>query len=299
MNRTLLILSGALLVGGFFSFWLYQQQFRADETGGAMVPVVAAAIDIDLGVPVRAEWLTTKEIPQSYIEDRHLRGSAMRDLVGLPLAQSVHAGEAILRTDLSTLSDSRRTLSGTVPQGQRATTIMVRPTSTFGGLLRPGDRVDVLLTVGSRELPDTWRQVVILENILVLALGQEFEVREAVGSVTGRGDSQEVRFGRATNITLQVTVEQGGIITIARQRGSMSLLLRNPNDIRVDTQHPDILAADILDPARRARFLRRTVAVAAPVAPPAEGAVDAYGEPVGPAAAPTAPPPTAPTPPAQ
>lgn len=290
MNRTLLILSGALLVGGFFVFWLYQQQFRADETGGTMVPVVAAAIDIQLGVPVRAEWLTTKDIPQSYVEERHLRGSSMRDLVGLPLAQSVRGGEAILRTDLSTLSDARRTLSGTIPQGQRATTIMVRPTSTFGGLLRPGDRVDVLLTVGDRERPDTWRQVVILENILVLALGQEFEVRETAGSVTGRGDSQEVRFGRATNITLQVTVEQSGIITIARQRGSMSLLLRNPNDIRVDTTHPDILAADILEPARRARFLRRTIAVAAPtpVTPT---------DPTDPTATPTEP--AAPTPPVQ
>lgn len=283
MNRTLLMLSGGLLVGGFFVFWLYQQQFRADETGGTMIPVVAALVDIELGTPVRAEWLSTKDIPRSYLEERHLPASAMRDLIGLPLAQTVRAGEAVLRTDLSTLSDARRTLSGTIPSGQRAATIMVRPQSTFGGLLRPGDRVDVILTIGNRERPDTWRQVVLLQNLLVLAMGQEFEVRETQGSLTGRNDTQEVRFGRATNVTLQVSVEQSSVITIARQRGAMSLLLRNPNDIRIENDHPDIEAADILDGTRRARFLRRTVAVAAPVVPVVpDPIVDLHGEPAPP-----------------
>ncbi|UJR85295.1 Flp pilus assembly protein CpaB [Sandaracinus amylolyticus] len=293
MNRTLLMLSAALLVMGVLVFWMYQDQFRAEEAGGQTIEVVAAAIDIELGQPVRAEWLTTKEVPQSYLEERHIPADGMRDLIGLPLAQAVHAGEAVLRTDLSAMSDARRTLSGTIPSGQRAVTIMARPTSTFGGLLRPGDRVDVLLTVGSRELPDTWRQVVVLENILVLAVGQEFEVRDAVEAPTtggSRGDTRDVRFGRATNITLQVTVEQGALLTIARQRGGLSLLLRNPNDIQVGGNHPDIVAADVLEPARRARFLRRTVAVAAPVAPPPpEGAATTATPGTEPAAAPAAP----------
>lgn len=276
MNRTLLILSAALLIAGFLVFWMYQQQFRAEEAGGPTHEVVAALIDIELGQPVRAEWLTTKEIPRSYLEERHIPASGMRDLIGLPLAQAVRAGEAVLRTDLSSLSDARRTLSGTIPPGQRAVTIMARPTSTFGGLLRPGDRVDVLLSVGNRELPDTWRQVVVLENILVLAVGQEFEVRDAVEAPTtggSRGDTREVRFGRATNITLQVSVEQGALLTIARQRGGLSLLLRNPNDIQVGRAHPDIFAADVLEAPRRARFLRRTVALSRPaVALPAPDA---------------------------
>lgn len=267
MNRTLLLASVALLVAGFLSFWMYQQQYRVEHGGGPTIEVVSALIDIPLGQPVRAEWLTTEEIPQSYLEERHIPATSMRDLVGLPLAQSVLAGETILRTDLSSLSDSRRTLSGTIPSGQRAVTIMARPTSTFGGLLRPGDRVDVLLTVGSRELPDTWRQVVVLENVLVLAVGQEFEVREAMDG-SGR-DAREVRFGRATNITLQVSIEQGALLTIARQRGGLTLLLRNPNDVRSGGEHPDIVAADVLDAQRRARFLRRTAAVAAPSAPAA------------------------------
>jgi pilus assembly protein CpaB len=269
MNRTLLLLSVGLLLGGLFVFRVYQDEFRAQETGGPMVEVLAAGQDIELGQPVRQEWLTTKEIPQSYVEDRHLPPSAGRDLVGLPLAQTVRAGEAILRTDLSTISDARRTLSGSIPPGMRAVTIMARPTSTFGGLLRPGDRVDVTLAVGARDFPETWRQVVVLENVLVLAVGQEIEVREAFDfSIAGteRGESREVRFGRANTITLQVTIEQAAVLTLARQRGILSLLLRNPNDITVAAQRRELGAADIFDPTRRAQYLRRTVAVASQAA---------------------------------
>lgn len=264
MNRTLLLLSAALLVGGIAVFYVYMEEFRAEEAGGEMVEVLTAAVDIPLGQPVRQDWLTTKDLPQSYVEERHLRSQAARDLIGFPLAQSVRAGEAILRTDLSTLSDARRTLSGSVPQGMRAATLTVTATSTFGGLLRPGDRVDLLLSTGGRELPHTWRGVVVLENLLVLAVGQEFELRD---DVSGGADDQQVRFGRASNITLQVTIEQSGILTMARQHsGRMSLVLRNPNDIDVGRDHPDISSPDIFDAARRARFLRR-VSVAVPPQP--------------------------------
>ncbi len=245
------MLSGALLLGGFGVFWHYQRLFVANETGGAPVPVIAASVDIPLGQPVRAEWLTTKDLPHDYVDDRHLPASAMRDLIGLPLAQSVRRGEAILRTDLSELSDARRTLSGTIPEGERATTIVVKPTSNFGGLLRPGDRVDVLLTVGNRISNESWRQVVLLENVLVLAVGQEFEVRRE-----DQGGSDQARTGRAANVTLQVTLEQGSTLAMARREGTLNLLLRNPNDSIVGTVHADLRAADIFEQERRVRFLR-------------------------------------------
>lgn len=250
MNRTLLIVSSALLVGGFAVFWHYQRLFLTHETGGPPLQVVSALVDIPFGQPVRAEWLTTKAIPQNYLDERHLPASAIRDLIGLPLAQSVHQGEAILRTDLSTLSDARRTLSGTIPEGERAATIVVRPASTFGGLLRPGDRVDVLLTVGDSRDSETWRQVVLLQNVLVLAVGQEFEVRRDEA-----GGTDEVHMGRATNVTLQVTVEQGSTLALVQEEGTMSLLLRNPSDVVIGA-YRDVRRDHIFVAEQRAAFLR-------------------------------------------
>lgn len=268
MNRTLLLLSVALLVGGLALFQVYMEEYRSEEAGGEMIEVLTAAVDIQFGVPVREAWLTTKEIPQSYLEERHLPAHAARDLIGFPLAQTVRAGEAILRTDLSSLNDARRTLSGSIPAGMRAATLMVTPTSTFGGLLRPGDRVDLVLSTGGRELQARWRGVLVLENLLVLAVGQEFEVRD------GQTQEQGARFGRASNVTLQLTIEQGGVLTMARQFGGRtSLLLRNPNDVEVGREHPDLTSADIFDPRRRARFLRRVTVAPVSVAPEAAPAL--------------------------
>ncbi len=268
MSRTLLLASAALLVAGLVAFGVYQQEFVANETGGARIEIVVAAVDIQLGQPVLQDWLTTAEVPQSYVEERHIPARDMRDLIGLPLAQSVRAGEAILRTDLSTLSDARRTLSGSIPAGLRAVTIAARPTSTFGGLLRPGDRVDVTLQVGRREFRETWRSVMVLENVLVLAVGQQFEVRDAEAA----RQTGTPAFRMATNVTLQVSPEQAGLLSVARQAqgGEMVLLLRNPNDIAENPEAVDLVAADFADATRRARFLRRSVVARdpAPAVPP-------------------------------
>ena len=272
MNRTLLLASMGLLVGGLLSFQMYRREFHIQRGGGELREVVSAAVDIPLGQPVRREWLTTESIPSTYVEERHLSEEEGRDLVGLPLAQSVRAGETILRTDLSTRSDARRTLSGSIPSGMRALTIMARSESTFGGLLRPGDRVDVLLSVRNRET-DAWQSVVVVENLLVLAVGQEYEVRnasqEAQATRGGRDPSQRqsVAFGRASNITVQVTIEQGALVTIARQQGTLGLILRNPNDLEVSPSRPDVFEQDALDVARRQRFLHRAVTVAPMPAP--------------------------------
>jgi pilus assembly protein CpaB len=289
MSRTFLLLSAGLLVGGLMVFYVYQQEYREQHAGGEMVEVLCAAQDITLGQAVRQAWLTTKEIPRSYVEERHLPASAMRDLIGLPLAQTVRSGEAILSTDLSSFSDSRRTLSSTIPAGMRAATILVRATSMFNGLLRPGDRVDVVVQMGTRDEPGSWRLVPVVENVLVIAIGQEIEVRqhetpEQQGQTGAgmRGTSQEVRFGRATNMTIQVSIEQSALITLARQRGIMSLLLRNPNDILIGAGRPEIRLSDIFDPARRGQFLRRTVSVAQLLQQPA---VDPTAPPPGAATA--------------
>src|SRR5262245_56650412 len=144
MNRTFLIVAGALFFGGLFVTNMYQLEFTLHDTGGRPIEVLVAAIDIPLGQPVRDEWITNRMIPESYVEDRHLRFETRREILGFPLAQEVHAGECVLRTDLSPLSDNQRTLSASVPPGERAYTLPTTRTSVHGGLLRPGDRVDII-----------------------------------------------------------------------------------------------------------------------------------------------------------
>jgi pilus assembly protein CpaB len=251
MKRTPLIASVALILSGFVVMYLYQEQFRLERSGGTPVEVVTAAQDIPFGEPVRAEWLATKTLPSDYVEDRHILANRIRDLIGLPLAQSVRGGETIMRTDLSPLSDQQRTLSGEVPQGSRAITILATQTSAFNGLLRPGDHVDLILTIGDPLRAEGWHNVLLLENVTVLAVGRQLHTEETDEGRTG------YRLGQTTSVTLEVTFEQGALITQAHEDGRIQLSLRNGNDVAERGTRFELQTADFADQARRERFLFR------------------------------------------
>jgi pilus assembly protein CpaB len=288
MSRTLLILAGALFVGGLFVVYLYREEFIASEIGGAPIPVLVAFIDIPIGVPVRDEWLTERTIPEAYVESRHIPSEMRREIVGLPLAQAVVAGEALLRSDLSPLSSASGNLSAVVPPGMRAITLPTTHTSTHTGLLQPGDRVDVLLTVGEFGNPQAGRNVVVLQNILVLAYGLEVH-REASSDRSAEGSTSVTR---STNVTLQVTIDEAGLLTQARSpNGEIHLIIRNPADTAVSTTRvTDVQWEDLVDVTRRNRFVRVAVRSLIPVLPPigAEGVEGAAASTtLAPGAAPT------------
>lgn len=260
MNRTLLILAGALIAAGIVFFYVYSDTYIEEETGGVRVLIVVAAQDIGFGVPIQATWLGLEELPQSYVEDRHLRAADMRQLIGLPLAQSVRSGEAILRTDLSVISDQQRTLSADIPHGMRALAIAAQQESAHAGLLRPGDRVDVLLIVGDHRIPDSGRTVVVAQNLLVLSFGRETE------STFDESRNVPTTFFTA-QVSLEVDLEDAQRLTLARREGQMRVLLRNPNDATEIENPPEIFERELIVPANRQAWLRRFALVQAPAPP--------------------------------
>ena len=257
MNRNMLAAAFALIVGGLFLFfYVYQNAFLATETGGTPMQVLFALEDIPLGEPVRAEWVASRDLPQMYVEDRHLPASALRELIGLPLAQTVHAGECILSTDLSPLSDARRTLSGSIPTGLRAMTIQAFQTALFGGLLRPGDHVDVVVTIGDPAIMNMGRTAVVLENVTVLAIGQEVHADgPAQPRTVAEAQDRRVRMGQASNVTLMITMAQSALLAQSRNQGTIFLALRSPTDTQTSsTPYPDVGPSDVTDATRRWHF---------------------------------------------
>ncbi|MDW8247501.1 MAG: Flp pilus assembly protein CpaB [Sandaracinaceae bacterium] len=246
-----LIISLLLLLGGTATIYLYQSKFVYEKTGGAFVEIVVATRDIPLGEPIRAEWVGTRSIPAKYVEERHILVGSIRDLIGIPLAQSVRSGEAILRTDLSPLSDHQRTLSAVIPTGSRAVVVEASATSLFNGLLKPGDRVDVLLTVGDLTDRFKWRTSLLLQNVLVLAVGRQLhEERLEEGD---RG----YRLGQARSVTLQVTFEEGALLAHAQEHGRIQLVLRNPSDSAEIRSPTEITSEDVTNVERILKFQHR------------------------------------------
>jgi pilus assembly protein CpaB len=245
MRIRALIAALATAALGIALMFVYMRRFEAEVRGGDLVEVLVAVEDIPLGAQISEDMLGFDEVPRKYLQERHIRRNDVQRILGVRARAEIRANEWVLWTDLATTGDQRRDLSSLLREGMRAVNIGVRRGSAFGGLLRPGDRVDVLLTMeegGGITLP-------LLQNILVLA----------VGSDTGRVSFDEEDENDLTSITCALTVEQAQLITLGASRGSMSLILRNPDDIHVIEDLPDTRINDIVEIERRANLQKRGV----------------------------------------
>lgn len=273
-SKAVLAAAGAAIVGLVMLF-LYMERFEDEASGGAPVQVLIATQDIPLGTSLSEGMVAVHEIPTSYIEDRHVLASDNDRVMGVRVVSGVRAGESLLWTDLATTSDTSRDLSGLVRAGMRAITIEADATASFGGLVRAGDRVDVLITLDRRVAegrvgtsPDGSVErvtVPLLQNLLVLAAGQNMgaPVRSTSGSASTNSNIAQV--------TLSATLEQAQLLAFATQRGRLTLIMRNPEDIAVLDGLGETTTADIIEEERRAAIVRtrpRTPPTTAPTTGP-------------------------------
>lgn len=245
-NKKALIAAGIAAITGFALLHIYLSRREQEISGGPAVAVLVAARDISPGSTIRNENLGVRSVPRAYLEQRHIRASESEKIIGAMASTGIKANETVLWTDLAAAQAFGRSLSGLVQEGMRALTISTS-SGAFSGLIRPGDRVDVLFTAGARlggegaELTST-----ILQNLLVLA----------VGSDIGGNDENARSSGSGNQVTLGTTAEQAQLLTQASQQGSLNLTLRNPNDIILLQALAKTTAADVTFASRRSEESR-------------------------------------------
>lgn len=262
MNRKALIAAGIAALAGLGMLFLYMKRFEAEASGGAPVMVLMATQDIPMGTAITRAMVGARPLPTAYLEERHIRASDAERIYGIRVSMGVKANESVLWSDLATTSEQRRDLSALVRNGQRAITVRAGLTSSFGGMLRPGDRVDVLLTAdrpgstvaGVGDLVMSRVTIPLLQNLIVLAVGRDTGGEQAATAA----HPTAARVGAQPNqVTLSATVAQSQTLTYAADRGELTLILRNPDDIAILDGLPETSARDILEPERRAILLRR------------------------------------------
>ena len=250
MNRTALI--SALTVAGVTvaMFGLYMKKFELDAEGGSPLEVVMVTSDVALGEPLALASLGTRPLPEMFVQDRHILAADRERVIGIRASTQLRANQTLLWSDLSTASSARRDLSALLRTGMRALTLKANASSAFGGLLRPGDRVDVLLTANA---PGDERRVTVslLQSVLILAVGVD-----TGGPDQAEAENLEASTIQGFDVSIAVTLEQATLITHARDRGPLQLVLRNPGDEVPVEGIPDISDSDLITPAARMMRMR-------------------------------------------
>ena len=124
---------------------------------------------------------------------------------------------------------SKSSLSLMTPVGRRAYTVRIDPLSAVGGMINPGDFVDILAHMN---MPDpvtnkTERITsMIFQNVRVLAVGTNLQT-------TGGYEQQQA--AGALNITFALTPEEASLMSFLDKNGQMVLVLRGPSETQIET----------------------------------------------------------------
>jgi pilus assembly protein CpaB len=177
--------------------------------------VLVAAKDISKGAVIDYDMLAFKAMPVNFVQPGAL--GSRESAVGKTALATIMAGEQILATKLAA-PGTGLTLAGKTPPGKRAVTIGLEASSAAGGMIRPGDHVDVLAIFTNPAVTIT-----LFQDILVLAVGKEMVPEE--GGRRGRG-KETVSATRRETITLALSPQGVQVLTVAIEQGKIRLTLR-------------------------------------------------------------------------
>jgi pilus assembly protein CpaB len=170
------VLCGALAFAGIRGYAANLEATRPDV--GPFVPVVMAARDLERGQALDASVLEAGEVPAAFVPPGAMETPA--DVEGRVLTGNVAAGEVLTASRVA--APSPGPIAAIVPPGLRA---VVVPGGLPPGVVRAGDRVDLLATFGG-DRPYTQTVVTAAEVLRVLAAG------DAAAGVTASGGAQLV-----------------------------------------------------------------------------------------------------------
>jgi len=212
-------------------------------------PLVMVKTNIIARSLIQADQLSVKNVP---LQDYPQGGAkTIQSVVGTVALVTLKPGDPLLEamiqrqsaaeavsqpTNPQVSSSPVASTSFIVPEGKRAVAIPINLVSSVGYAVQPGDHVDVLVTMDLNAQPTT---TLAAQDVLVLNTGEKTAPDKSVVE--------------AKYYTLALSVPQALAVTLASEKGSLRLLLRNPvnTEIREDQAvSPNIF----LDPNYSKRF---------------------------------------------
>lgn len=163
------------------------------------------------------QFAVRSDIPADLAQSNAITPNDANAISGALLIANMKRGDILTWQMVDT--DERRQLASKLLPGRRALTIPVDDQSSISSMLKPNDRIDLLLSY------DKGGMVVaapLLQNVRVIATGDNVST-----NYMASGQSLD----RYANITLDLSIDDVSRVTTALDLGRISAVLRNPDDV--------------------------------------------------------------------
>ncbi len=221
--KSLILLSLALGCGLVASLGINQVMSKGSPAAAPAQDtdaIYVCARDIPINEVLTQDSLKLEQWPKSKIPPDAIRklddAVGRRTQVELQKSDMLRGGKLLEKGALSGHA------SALITPGFRGMAVQVDAASTAGNLLKPGDRVDVLVFVQknlSANVGET-RTVTLLQDVKVFAVN---------ATITNKSSDSESTLNART-VTLELLPEQCELVNMAKQLGQLTLSVRSPKD---------------------------------------------------------------------
>lgn len=226
--KPLILLFVALILSGLAAYssvkylnFKETQIASAYNTKNNFQKVLVPKSDIEIGQVLTASTLALRPIPSEYIPDGALTADDFDKIVGMVVKTHIGKGKVITRGSIQGVNNIDK-FSDLLKQGQRALTLKVSALDSNENMLRPGDKIDILLQKIDKENKTKTSEIsLILEKVAVLATG---EITIADNQFTQKG------FEGYSSITIGVKSEEIDKILVSKEAGTLVYVLRKSDD---------------------------------------------------------------------
>lgn len=221
--KSIFLLLLALGCGLVASIGITQVMATRQAAGPATVEtesIFVAMKDIAMGDPLTAQMVKLEPWPKDKVPAGAL--TRLEDIEGRRPKGPIPAGSPIVDNLLLGKGITEAGAGAAIPPGFRVVPVKVDPVMGSANMMRPSDRVDVLVHVRqdpAKGIPKTFTRT-ILQDIKVFAVNDQFDVASASGE----------KSAVAKTIWLLVTPEQAQTVMLATELGQVRLVMRSPMD---------------------------------------------------------------------
>lgn len=256
-GKKLLIIAIACGVLAALLGWAYlkakESQYKAAYRPANQVKlsVIVPNNNIGKSQTIKRELVAVLDVPREYLPSNAVMAEDWPRLEGRMTLMELQKGRPITWDAVE--RDGVTRFSENVELGKRVKTVKVSKINSFDGMLRPGDRIDLLGTfsaadVGLQAQPNYADDVVmtVLEDVAVLAAGREDSKGRKYENFYDRTTPDGFNMNFST-LSLMLTPAQVARVELAEKSGDLVAVLRHPKDTS-NASLGQVTVANLLDP---------------------------------------------------